>query len=497
MTAPAPAPPPFSPHGNGKRYHIHTFGCQMNLADSERLAGALDAAGYARSPDAGAADVLVYNTCSIRQKAEDKLYGALGVHAARKRRLGADLTIVVAGCVAAQEGAALLRRVPEIDLVMGPHHVHRLPALLEQVSSGSQVVATEELDWAEDVSVPRRDSTLSAWVNLIHGCNERCTYCIVPTTRGREQSRTPAAIRAEMAALGEAGYREVTLLGQNVDAYGRDLPGSAPDGSGRRAHTLADLLRAVHDVPGIARIRFATSHPRYFSQRLVDACADLPKLCEFFHVPFQSGDDEVLRRMARGYTAARYRAIVDGIRRRMPDASISGDAIVGFPGEPGGGGIVLRWGSGVRERVCTPASAPVGQEEGREGVCDSPKWGPPPARPVPSIAATPRTRQPSPRRDRGAVPGHAAAGGGGGFRPRQHRRLLPPPRHARRGLGRPGGGPHQERPPAAAERGGEPGGGPARAALPGPRAGGASGGAQPQGPRAGDGPVAAQQARLL
>ncbi|KAL6781711.1 hypothetical protein ACKKBF_B09145 [Auxenochlorella protothecoides x Auxenochlorella symbiontica] len=333
MTAPAPAPPPFSPHGNGKRYHIHTFGCQMNLADSERLAGALDAAGYARSPDAGAADVLVYNTCSIRQKAEDKLYGALGVHAARKRRLGADLTIVVAGCVAAQEGAALLRRVPEIDLVMGPHHVHRLPALLEQVSSGSQVVATEELDWAEDVSVPRRDSTLSAWVNLIHGCNERCTYCIVPTTRGREQSRTPAAIRAEMAALGEAGYREVTLLGQNVDAYGRDLPGSAPDGSGRRAHTLADLLRAVHDVPGIARIRFATSHPRYFSQRLVDACADLPKLCEFFHVPFQSGDDEVLRRMARGYTAARYRAIVDGIRRRMPDASISGDAIVGFPGE--------------------------------------------------------------------------------------------------------------------------------------------------------------------
>ncbi|KAI8471262.1 MAG: hypothetical protein J3K34DRAFT_417624 [Monoraphidium minutum] len=319
---------------NGKKYHIHTFGCQMNLADSERMAGVLEAAGYDCAPDASDADVLVYNTCSIRERAEVKVYSALGRQAKRKRERMGEMRIVVAGCVAQQEGQALLRRVPEVDLVMGPQFANKLDELLERVDmSGAQVLATEQIAIEEDITTPRRDSALTAWVNVIYGCNEKCTYCVVPTTRGQEQSRRPEDVRREMAALGEAGYKEVTLLGQNVDAYGRDLPGLAADGSGRRANTFTDLLRAVHDVPGIERIRFATSHPRYFTDRLVRACSELPKLCEFFHIPFQSGDDDILRAMKRGYTAARYRAIIDNIRRYMPDASVSGDVIVGFPGE--------------------------------------------------------------------------------------------------------------------------------------------------------------------
>lgn len=319
--------------GNGQRYHIHTFGCQMNLADSERMAGVLESLGYSCAEEASDADVLIYNTCSIREKAEMKLYSALGRQAKRKRQHMGDLKIVVAGCVAAQEGEALLRRVPELDLVMGPHHANRLGDLLEQVDQGNQVVATDHIDICEDITTPRRDSDITAWVNVIYGCNEKCTYCIVPFTRGAEQSRKPEDIRREMLSLGEAGYKEVTLLGQNIDAYGRDLPGFAADGSGRRANTFTDLLHYVHSVPGIERIRFATSHPRYFTERLIRACAELPKLCEFFHIPFQSGDNDILREMARGYTHERYRDIIHSIRRYMPDASISGDAIVGFPGE--------------------------------------------------------------------------------------------------------------------------------------------------------------------
>jgi tRNA-2-methylthio-N6-dimethylallyladenosine synthase len=238
---------------------------------------------------------------------------------------------VVAGCVAQQEGEALLRRVPELDLVMGPQHANRLQDLLEQVLDGNQVVATDPIDIMEDITKPRRDSDVTAWVNVIYGCNERCTYCVVPGVRGIEQSRTPEAIRSEMEDLGRQGFKEVTLLGQNIDAYGRDLPGTTTDG--RHQHTFTDLLYFVHDVPGIERIRFATSHPRYFTERLIRACAELPKVCEHFHIPFQSGDNDVLKAMARGYTHEKYRRIIDTIRRYMPDAAISADAIVGFPGE--------------------------------------------------------------------------------------------------------------------------------------------------------------------
>jgi tRNA-2-methylthio-N6-dimethylallyladenosine synthase len=321
------SPSPTGPRGS---YWITTFGCQMNKADSERMAGILEARGYSPGCDEHSADLVLYNTCSIRDNAEQKVYSYLGRQAIRKRA-NPHLILVVAGCVAQQEGEALLRRVPELDLVMGPQHANRLGTLLEQVDSGVQVVATEEHHILEDITTARRDSAVCAWVNVIYGCNERCTYCVVPAVRGREQSRTPEAIRLEMEGLAARGYREVTLLGQNIDAYGRDLPGITPEG--RRAHTLTDLLHHVHDVRGLARLRFATSHPRYFSDRLIDACAELPNVCEHFHIPFQSGDDEVLRAMGRGYTVERYCRILDRIRSRMPEAAISADAIVGFPGE--------------------------------------------------------------------------------------------------------------------------------------------------------------------
>ncbi|MFN9630597.1 MAG: tRNA (N6-isopentenyl adenosine(37)-C2)-methylthiotransferase MiaB [Cyanobacteriota bacterium] len=331
--APAPAPsspPPAAPASPRGSYWITTFGCQMNKADSERMAGILEARGYALGPDEHSADLVVYNTCSIRDSAEQKVYSYLGRQAIRKRA-NPHLILVVAGCVAQQEGESLLRRVPELDLVMGPQHANRLGTLLEQVDNGAQVVATDEHHILEDITTARRESAVCAWVNVIYGCNERCTYCVVPAVRGREQSRPAQAIRLEMEGLAERGYREVTLLGQNIDAYGRDLPGITPEG--RRAHTLTDLLHHVHDVRGLARLRFATSHPRYFSERLIDACADLPKVCEHFHIPFQSGDNDLLKAMARGYTVERYRRIIERIRERMPDAAISADVIVGFPGE--------------------------------------------------------------------------------------------------------------------------------------------------------------------
>ena len=314
-------------------YHIRTFGCQMNMADSERMAGILETMGYACTAEADDANVLVYNTCSIRDKSEQKVYSTLGRQAKRKRRAGEDLKIVVAGCVATQEGETLLRRVPEVDLVMGPHHANRLDSLLEQVDLGSQVVAVEPIHIVEDIATPRRESAITAWVNVIYGCNERCSYCVVPNVRGLEQSREADAIQREVWALGEAGYKEITLLGQNVDAYGRDLGGVAADGSGRRRWTFTDLLHHVAGAPGIERIRFATSHPRYFTKRLIRACHELPQVCEHFHVPHQHGDDQILREMSRGYTVAKYREIVANIRELMPMASISTDVIVGFPGE--------------------------------------------------------------------------------------------------------------------------------------------------------------------
>ncbi len=321
---------PVFPDNSPGSYWITTFGCQMNKADSERMGGILENMGYRLATTELEADLVLYNTCTIRDNAEQKIYSYLGRQVIRKQTLP-HLKLIVAGCVAQQEGEALLRRVPEIDLVMGPQHANRLESLLTQVDNGQQVVATEEHHIIEDLTTARRDSKNCAWVNVIYGCNERCTYCVVPSVRGKEQSRAPEAIRLEIEKLASLGYKEITLLGQNIDAYGRDLPGITKQG--RRQNTLTDLLHYIHEVKGVERIRFATSHPRYFTNRLIKACSELQKVCEHFHIPFQSGDNEILRSMGRGYTIEKYKRIIEQIRVLMPHASITADVIVAFPGE--------------------------------------------------------------------------------------------------------------------------------------------------------------------
>ena len=311
-------------------YWITTFGCQMNKADSERMAGTLEKMGYTRAEEELKADLVLYNTCTIRDNAEQKVYSFLGKQAKRKHKTP-SLKLVVAGCLAQQEGESLLRRVPELDLVMGPQHVNNLENLLSKVDSGNQVAATEEAFISEDITNARRESSICGWVNIIYGCNERCSYCVVPSVRGKEQSRYPNAIKSEIQKLAHDNFKEITLLGQNIDAYGRDLPGTTKEG--RKENTLTDLLYHIHDVEGIRRIRFATSHPRYFSKRLIQACYELDKVCEHFHIPFQSGNNEILKLMARGYTIDKYKRIIENIRSLMPNASITADAIVAFPGE--------------------------------------------------------------------------------------------------------------------------------------------------------------------
>ncbi|GAB0495208.1 hypothetical protein MMPV_006506 [Pyropia vietnamensis] len=321
LTRGAPPPSPPTPMS----YHIITLGCAMNEADSERMAAELERVGYSPVEDAQTAAVVVWNTCSIRDHAEQKVYSALGRHAARKWAAMGDVTLVVAGCVAQQEGAALLRRVPEVDLVLGPQYANRLGELLDDVrTNGSQVVATEPMHVSEDLTKPRRGSSITAWVNVIYGCLERCTYCVVPNVRGLEQSRPISAIRAEIEALAAQGVVEIVLLGQNVDAYGRDLVPRT---------NLTALFEAIADVPGILRYRFTTSHPRYMTERLIRTVAALPTFANHIHLPFQSGDNTVLQRMSRGYTVERYERIVSTIREVMPDASVTADAIVAFPGE--------------------------------------------------------------------------------------------------------------------------------------------------------------------
>jgi tRNA-2-methylthio-N6-dimethylallyladenosine synthase len=310
------------------KYSLLTNGCQMNVADSERMEGILagpllNLTSVDKPKDA---NVVVINTCSIRDHAEQKLYDQLGPLAQRKRN-GEHLAVVVSGCVAQQEGQKLLTKFPEIDAVMGPQYVNRLDQILEDVSRGHQVVATDPTLIMEDMSRPVRSSGVRAWVNVLYGCNEHCTYCVVPFTRGVEQSRTIESIVAEVLQLADAGYKEVTLLGQNVDAYGRDMTPK------RTFAELLDTLNASILDSGMERVRYVTSHPRYFSDRVIDAVADLEKVCECFHVPFQSGSNSVLKDMRRGYTYESYMNIIHKIKAKSPEASICGDVIVGFPGE--------------------------------------------------------------------------------------------------------------------------------------------------------------------
>lgn len=286
-------------------YKMETMGCQMNEADSERMEGQLMGLGLNPiSNSADSPDVIILNTCSIRDHAEQKVYSYLGPYLKRKR-ITNDIVIIVAGCVAQQEAQKLLQKYPEVDLVMGPQYANRLGDLLGEVMLGNQVVATAATNILQDSTKPRRSSAVTAWVNVIYGCNERCAFCIVPLTRGVEQSRPVEAILSEVRELVDAGYSEITLLGQNIDAYGRDM---VPK------RKFSDLLRVVGNVPGLQRLRFVTSHPRYMSAGVVDVVAETPSICECFHIPFQSGSNAILQAMGRGHTREKYLRIVDRIR---------------------------------------------------------------------------------------------------------------------------------------------------------------------------------------
>jgi tRNA-2-methylthio-N6-dimethylallyladenosine synthase len=308
-----------------KRAAVITYGCQMNKYESERMAGILVGLGYEITGQTRSADLILLNTCSIRDKAEQKVYSQLGQLKWLKRE-HPELIVGVCGCVAQQEGERLLQRAAHVDLVFGPQNIPRLPALLASVQARRQQLSdlTDNPLWDEQLSPIRRDSPHHAWVTVMQGCDKFCTFCVVPYTRGREQSRPTAAIIAEVRALADQGYKEVTLLGQNIDSYGKR------SGEGK---DLADLLTMLNPIDGIARIRFITSHPRDFSDKLMQTVGALDKVCEYVHLPVQSGSTEILRRMHRGYTHDDYMAQVQRLRALVPDVALSTDVIVGFPGE--------------------------------------------------------------------------------------------------------------------------------------------------------------------
>ena len=309
-----------------KSYRIVTFGCQMNEHDSERIAGILEEKGLVRAEENEDADMVVLNTCSIREKAEQKFYSELGRLALVRDKSGRRPTIAVAGCIAQQEGEKILARVPSVDLVIGPSDIPKLSGLVDRAGQGSgPVVETGgDPEYHHRLVPASRTDGLKAWISIMYGCDNFCTYCIVPYLRGRERSRPAADIVREVRGLAERGYREVTLLGQNVNSYGK---GSA-DGC-----SFPQLLAQVHDVAGIERIRFVTSHPRDLSDGLIAAMRDLPKVCESLHLPVQSGSDRILASMNRKYRVDDYLAKVARLRDSLPDIALTTDIIVGFPGE--------------------------------------------------------------------------------------------------------------------------------------------------------------------
>ena len=308
-----------------RTYEVRTYGCQMNVHDSERLAGLLEEAGYVAAPPGMVGDVVVFNTCAVRENADNRLYGNLS-HLVPVKAERPDLQIAVGGCLAQKDRERMLERAPWVDVVFGTHNIGSLPVLLERarVAREAQVEIAEALVEFPSQLPTRRDSAYAAWVAISVGCNNTCTFCIVPALRGREKDRRPGDILAEIRALVAEGVLEITLLGQNVNAYGAEF--------GER-EAFAGLLRACGTIDGLERVRFTSPHPRDFTDDVIDAMATTANVMPALHMPLQSGSDAVLQRMRRSYRAERYLGIIDRVRAAMPQAAITTDIIVGFPGE--------------------------------------------------------------------------------------------------------------------------------------------------------------------
>jgi tRNA-2-methylthio-N6-dimethylallyladenosine synthase len=308
-----------------QRYLVRTFGCQMNAHDSERIAGLLEAEGMRPASGLDDADVVVLNTCAVRENADNKLYGALGHLATAKAKRG--LMIAVGGCLAQKDQGTVLKKAPWVDVVFGTHNLGSLPVLLRRARAQGRAQAEffDEMQRFPSALPVRRDSDWSAWVAISVGCNNTCTFCIVPALRGKERSRRVGDVVAEVQALVRAGVVEVTLLGQNVNSYGTDLPG--------HRQRFADLLRALDQVEGLERLRFTSPNPKDFRDDVVEAMAACRPLCEHVHFPLQSGSDRILRLMRRGYRRRRYLEILGKLRAAIPGVAFSTDIIVGFPGE--------------------------------------------------------------------------------------------------------------------------------------------------------------------
>ncbi|MDI2128628.1 tRNA (N6-isopentenyl adenosine(37)-C2)-methylthiotransferase MiaB [Yinghuangia seranimata] len=310
---------------SARSYEVRTYGCQMNVHDSERLSGLLEGAGYVRAAAGEEADVVVFNTCAVRENADNRLYGNLG-HLAPKKAKRPGMQIAVGGCLAQKDRDTIVAKAPWVDVVFGTHNIGSLPVLLERarVQEEAQVEILESLDVFPSTLPTRRESAYAAWVSVSVGCNNTCTFCIVPALRGKEKDRRPGDVLAEIEALVAEGVIEVTLLGQNVNAYGSDM--------GDR-EAFSKLLRACGQIEGLERVRFTSPHPRDFTDDVIAAMAETPNVMHQLHMPLQSGSDDVLRAMRRSYRQDRYLGIIERVRAAMPDAAISTDIIVGFPGE--------------------------------------------------------------------------------------------------------------------------------------------------------------------
>ncbi|MBL8418105.1 MAG: tRNA (N6-isopentenyl adenosine(37)-C2)-methylthiotransferase MiaB [Dechloromonas sp.] len=312
-----------------KKLFIRTFGCQMNEYDSDKMADVLNAAeGIVKTDNPEDADIILFNTCSVREKAQEKVFHDLG-RVRHLKQLNPNLVIGVGGCVASQEGDAIVARAPYVDVVFGPQTLHRLPQLIAERKTKGKAAVDVSFPEIEkfDAMPPAEIKGASAFVSIMEGCSKFCTFCIVPYTRGGEVSRPFDDVLTEVADLAAHGVKEVTLLGQNVNAYRGDMEGSEEKAD------LAMLIEYIAEVPGIERIRYTTSHPREMSQRLIDTYATVPKLVSHLHLPVQAGSDRVLAAMKRGYTTLEYKSIVRKLRAARPDISLSTDFIVGFPGE--------------------------------------------------------------------------------------------------------------------------------------------------------------------